>query len=162
MTVEARDHTFHEVADRFYAVLQAAQSDSVADAERLLPVAEMQVERHRQIVAELRGLQERAEVELDRWATAAANLRAAVDPDSAPGGSAYGGKALAAVAERLLVESGKTTIHYRDLAELIRVAGYKVAGVNPDATLLTALHKSKAWESIGDRTGLWKIAEAAE
>lgn len=156
------DLTFHSIAERFYAVLQAAKSDSKADAERLLPVAEMQVERHRQIVVELRSLQERAEAELDRWATAAANLRATVDPNAAPGGAEFGGKKLAAVAQALLEQSGKHTMHYRDLAELIRDAGYQIAGVNPDATLLSALGKAKQWESIGDRTGLWKIAEASE
>lgn len=160
MSVNAPDPTFHDAAERFYSVLQAASSDSKADAERLLPVAEMQVERHRQIVAELRGLQERAEAELDRWAAATANLRATVDPDTAPSGTAYGGKALSTVARAVLEQSGKQQpIHYSDLRDLIHLAGYTIAGVDPQATLLAALGRSKEWESIGGRTGLWKIAE---
>lgn len=145
--------------ERFYTVLQAAQERSRTDAEIILPVAEQQVEAHREIVAELRRVLAGAESELERWASTAAELRAARDGVE-PVKAALGGKALAEIAVTVLRESGKPQpIHYSDWLDLIRLAGYQVSGRDPQATLLTALGRDQRCESIGGRTGLWRLAE---
>lgn len=157
---KAPDNALEQAAERFYSVLHTLQDDSKTDAEQLLPVAEAQVEKHRALVAEMTGILDRAQAELDRWATAAANLRAAIDPNLEPVGQGLRGRAIAEVAIRVLEESGKAQpIHYRDWQQLVRLAGYRIGGANPDASFLTALHRHPDIESIGNRTGLWKLAE---
>lgn len=146
-------------AARFYSDIHAEDA-SRSDAESILPVAEDQVEKHREIVVELRGLLERAEADLARWATAAANLRATIDPGLDPGGAVLRGRHVGTVAVRLLEESGKPTpIHYRDWQQLIHLAGYTIGGANPQASFLTALHREPRAVKVGNRTGLWELAK---
>lgn len=157
---ETTTPTVQEDAARFYSELQAAGESGRDDAARLLPAADAQVETHRELVAALRTLLERAENELDHWAVAAANLRAAADPTIEPPGEDLGGKALVEVAVRVLADSDKPQpIHYRDWLQLVRLAGYRVGGVDPQASFLTAISRDERVESIGGRTGLWKLAE---
>ncbi len=56
-------------------------------------------------------------------------------------------------------EHGRRELHYREWFELVRRAGYLIGGANPEASFLTALHRHPAVESVGDRTGLWRIPE---
>jgi hypothetical protein len=147
-------------AERFYSDLQALEQGSREDAERLLPIAEQQVENHRAIVTRLTSLLDRAQAELDRWAITAGELRATIDPGLEPTGAALRGKQIGEVAVKVLEESGKAQpIHYRDWLDLVRLAGYRVGGAEPTNSFLTALHRHPRIESIGARTGLWKLRD---
>lgn len=149
--------------ERFYGDLHAAREASRDQAEQLLPHAEHQVETHRRLVATLRDLLATVEADLARWATTAGELRATVDPDQVRPGAALSGKALREIAIRVLEQSDRPQpIHYRDWQHLVELAGYTIGGANPEATFLTALHREPRAESIGGRSGLWKLTTTEE
>jgi hypothetical protein len=155
---DTRHATPERDADRFYTALHAAQEDSRRVAEQLLPAAERQADLHRQLVAELHGRLAREEAELGRWQTTVAQLRATVEGRD-PQNAALGGRALAHVAVTVLADSGRPQpVHYRDWLDLVTRAGYQVAGADPQATFLTAIHRDKRCRPIGGRTGLWQLA----
>jgi len=53
------------------------------------------------------------------------------------------------------------SIHYREWFRLIRAAGHRVAGKDPVATFLTQVSRSEAVESIGARSGRYRLRIAA-
>jgi hypothetical protein len=56
---------------------------------------------------------------------------------------------------------GKTaTVHYREWYELLVADGHKVAGKDPVATFLTQLSRAPEVESVGRRTGMYRLAAA--
>lgn len=52
-------------------------------------------------------------------------------------------------------------VHYREWFELLRHRGHLVAGKEPLNTFLAQINRSRAVESIGRRSGLYRLAEAA-
>ncbi|HMJ72341.1 MAG TPA: hypothetical protein VK471_03135 [Solirubrobacterales bacterium] len=62
----------------------------------------------------------------------------------ASSGQALGGSAIRMAAVRVLMESGRgdAPIHYRNWLELLRDAGYDVAGKRPDAVFLSQVARS--------------------
>lgn len=49
------------------------------------------------------------------------------------------------------------SIHYREWFRLVRAAGHRVAGKNPMATFLTQVSRSDAVESVGGRSGRYRL-----
>lgn len=73
-----------------------------------------------------------------------------------------GGQRLEQIAVELLRQQRQfgDTIHYRDWFALIRKAGYEVTGKDPLATFLTQLRRSDSVESVGRRSGLYRLRVA--
>lgn len=46
--------------------------------------------------------------------------------------------------------------HYTDLQRLLAAAGYVPYGVNPTNSLLSALQRSREFNSVGSRTGIYR------
>lgn len=156
--VDKPNYTVSAAAARFYSDLQALETASREDALAFLPIAEQRVEEHREIVAKLTALLDRAQTELDRWAVTAGQLRSTLHPDQAPVGAALRGKQISEIAIAVLEQSGKQQpIHYTDWYELVRLAGYTINGTRPEASFLTALHRHRRVQPIGNRTGLWRL-----
>lgn len=53
------------------------------------------------------------------------------------------------------------SIHYREWFRLVRAAGHRVAGKDPMATFLTQVSRSDAVESVGGRSGRYRLRLAA-
>ena len=53
------------------------------------------------------------------------------------------------------------TIHYTEWFELLRVRGFLVAGKVPIDTFLAQINRSRAVEKVGNRTGIYRLADAA-
>lgn len=53
------------------------------------------------------------------------------------------------------------SIHYREWFRLVRAAGHRVAGQDPMATFLTQVSRSEAVESVGSRSGRYRLRLAA-
>lgn len=70
-----------------------------------------------------------------------------------------GGQRLEQIAVGLLRQQRQfgEAIHYRDWFRLVRMAGYEVTGKDPLATFLTQLRRSDAVESVGRRSGLYRL-----
>jgi hypothetical protein len=149
----------HDEAQRFYALLQTAHEASVTEAGELLPIARRRVDECRAIVVELRGLTTAAEGELERWEQTAASLARSIDPESPEATDGLRGNAIAVkAAEVFAPHQHGAPIHYLDLYGLIQEAGFRIPTQDPRASLLNAISRSSLWESIGGRTGLWKLA----
>lgn len=52
-------------------------------------------------------------------------------------------------------------IHYREWFALLRRAGHHVAGKDPLATFLAQLNRSATVEPVGQRSGLYRLRDAA-
>jgi hypothetical protein len=52
------------------------------------------------------------------------------------------------------------SIHYRDWYELVRARGHRVGGKNPLNTFLAQINRSRAVESVGRRTGRYRLTGA--
>lgn len=48
-------------------------------------------------------------------------------------------------------------IHYRDWFELVRAEGHKIGGRDPLATFLAQVHRTPAVESVGRRSGRFRL-----
>jgi hypothetical protein len=59
----------------------------------------------------------------------------------------------------LTVAGDRWPIHYRDWFALVERSGYRVGGRDPLATFLTALTRAEGVESVGARSGLYRLAE---
>jgi hypothetical protein len=53
------------------------------------------------------------------------------------------------------------SIHYREWFRLVRAAGHRVAGKDPVATFLTQVSRADAVESVGARSGRYRLRLAA-
>jgi len=61
--------------------------------------------------------------------------------------------------EVLAAERGRETeVHYREWFELLRADGHLVAGKEPLNTFLAQINRSPAVESVGRRTGRYRLA----
>ena len=52
------------------------------------------------------------------------------------------------------------TVHYREWYELLVANGHRVAGKDPVATFLTQLSRAAEVESVGRRTGMYRLVAA--
>jgi hypothetical protein len=52
------------------------------------------------------------------------------------------------------------TVHYREWYELLVADGHRVAGKDPIATFLTQLSRAPEVESVGRRTGMYRLVAA--
>jgi hypothetical protein len=131
------------------AVALARRIEAQADqAERLRSLADRvddQTQRDRRLLEELEGALGRSVQlsidDLDR------RLR---------------GQRLLAVAIRILEEKvgqGRD-IHYRDWFQLLRSDGYRVGGKDPAATFLAQINRAEAVESVGKRSGRYRLKVA--
>jgi hypothetical protein len=75
--------------------------------------------------------------------------------------SRLGGQRLQEIAVQVLAKQnlGGEPIHYKDWYRLLREAGYLVAGKDPQATFLSSVSRSRHVRSIGNRTGLYVVAD---
>lgn len=64
---------------------------------------------------------------------------------------------LSEVATKVLRQSG-APLHYKDLAGMIEGSGYKIQGMNPEATLLAHLHRTSD-QFLRTGRGMWALAE---
>jgi hypothetical protein len=73
------------------------------------------------------------------------------------------GRRLEEIAIAVLQEATEPAeaIHYRDWFELLRVRGHLVAGKRPVDTFLSQINRSGSVESLGGRSGLYRLARAA-
>jgi hypothetical protein len=102
-------------------------------------------------------LDERLLQELDDVLQLAPQLRVDLQTDE------LRGQRLREVAIEILrteVAAGES-IHYRDWFRLVRAGGHRIAGKDPIATFLTQVSRSKAVESVGSRSGLYRLRVAA-
>ncbi|MEJ7655737.1 MAG: hypothetical protein WKF33_01760 [Thermoleophilaceae bacterium] len=74
-----------------------------------------------------------------------------------------GGQRLERIAIRLLEDSrGEgAEIHYREWFDLIQGEGYTVGGRDPVATFLTQLHRATRVETVGKRSGRYRLKAVA-
>lgn len=73
------------------------------------------------------------------------------------------GQRLRAVAIQILKKhhNGKaSTVHYREWYELVVSKGHRVAGKDPVATFLTQVSRADDVESVGRRSGLYRLRAA--
>jgi hypothetical protein len=72
------------------------------------------------------------------------------------------GQRLLDVAIRLLEEQmGRgQAIHYREWFQLLQNHGYKVGGKDPVATFLAQINRAEAVESLGNRSGRYRLRAA--
>ena len=73
------------------------------------------------------------------------------------------GRRFEEVATQVLAEEiGKgAEVHYRDWFALLRERGYLIGGKEPINTFLAQIGRSRAVESVGRRTGRYRLAKAA-
>jgi hypothetical protein len=135
-------------------------------AEEFAALARRVAEGHER-AARLRTLAEHVESQTERDERMLAELEAALgrsaqlridDLDPRLRGQRLEEIAIAVLRER--PEFG-APIHYRDWFALLRHAGHHVAGKDPLATFLAQLNRSTSVERIGQRSGLYRVREAA-
>ena len=134
--------------EREYRRLTALLEQSSERAERLRELADRAAER---VAAEERLLHQLAAV-LGR--TAQSSI------DGLDG--RLRGRRLREVAVEVLqarLGAGET-IHYRDWFDLVRGAGYSVAGKDPVATFLAQVSRAERVEALGSRSGLYALRAA--
>jgi len=70
------------------------------------------------------------------------------------------GQRLEAVALRVLSEErgAGNEVHYREWFEMVRERGHQVAGKTPLNTFLAQINRSRAVESVGGRSGRYRLA----
>ncbi|MBV8217439.1 MAG: hypothetical protein JO325_03170 [Solirubrobacterales bacterium] len=70
------------------------------------------------------------------------------------------GRRLQEIAVQVLAEQhpGEEPVHYREWYELLRKAGYTVAGKDPVATFLASISRAAHVRPVGHRTGLYVLA----
>ncbi|MBS1885619.1 MAG: hypothetical protein JSU06_00345 [Actinobacteria bacterium] len=75
--------------------------------------------------------------------------------------SRLGGQRLQEIAVQVLAEQnpGGEPIHYKDWYRLLREAGYVVSGKDPQATFLSSVSRSPHVRAVGNRTGLYVVAD---
>jgi ribosomal protein S12 methylthiotransferase accessory factor YcaO len=71
------------------------------------------------------------------------------------------GQKLQEVAVELLRRRGRGEIHYREWFELVRAAGFQVAGKDPLAAFLTQVSRAPSVESVRPRSGLYRLRGSA-
>jgi hypothetical protein len=73
-----------------------------------------------------------------------------------------GGQRLERIAIELLQQtrSGVNEIHYREWFQLLQDAGVRVRGRNPLATFLAQINRSEQVESLGQRSGRYRLRAA--
>lgn len=52
-------------------------------------------------------------------------------------------------------------VHYREWFSMLQAEGFEVAGRNPVNTFLTNVNRSAAVQRIGERSGLYRLAESS-
>lgn len=72
------------------------------------------------------------------------------------------GQRLREMAVQVLADRHRTgeAIHYREWYELLREAGYTVAGKDPIATFLAQVSRAEQVEAVGARSGLYLLRAA--
>lgn len=75
--------------------------------------------------------------------------------------SRLGGQRLQEIAVQVLADQnpGGGPIHYKDWYRLLREAGYVVSGKDPQATFLSSVSRSPHVRSVGNRSGLYVVAD---
>jgi len=73
--------------------------------------------------------------------------------------SRLGGQRLEQIAVGLLRTDRQfgEAIHYKEWFDLVRRAGHEIGGKDPKATFLAQLRRSQAVESVGRRSGLYRL-----
>lgn len=73
------------------------------------------------------------------------------------------GQRLEAIAIQVLAQSlgPDAEVHYRQWFELLRAEGHVIAGKEPLNTFLSQINRSEAVESVGRRTGRYRLAGVA-
>lgn len=121
----------------------------------------------REQAARLRALAEHVEAQLERDERMLGEIGAAlglsaqtciedIDPR-------LRGQRLEEMAVDLLRRSGEheEPIHYREWFALLQRAGHRVGGKDPLATFLAQINRSSAVERVGQRSGLYRLRDAA-
>jgi hypothetical protein len=75
--------------------------------------------------------------------------------------ASLGGRELIDKAESVLRDAGEP-LHYREISARLDTIGVKPRGVEPDATLLTALTRSPAIRGVGRRSGRYYLVGCAD
>jgi hypothetical protein len=146
---EAPPATLNDALVEEAATLACRIEAQVEQAERLRVLAEKIEQRtaeDRHALQELRGaLGEAAQLRIDDF------------------DQRLGGQRLERVAIRLLRSrpGPVSDIHYREWFDLVQKAGYKISGQNPLGTFLAQLNRSEAIESVGRRTGRYRLRVAS-
>jgi hypothetical protein len=146
--------------DASTATLKEALLDEASALARRIEVQAEQAQR-------LRALADRIELQTDQDRDALKDLQGLLgeaaqlridDLDRR-----LGGQRLERVAIRLLEErpDAAAGIHYREWFDLVQEAGYQVSGQDPLGTFLAQLNRSSAVESLGRRTGRYRLRIAS-
>lgn len=145
----ARDTTLDEALIAEADALANRISDQLDQAERLRTLAD-RVDQH---TADLRALLEDMEAALGT----AAQLRIS-DLDGRLRGQRLEEVAIAILRNRA---EPHAEIHYRQWLALLQDEGHRVAGKDPAATFLAQITRSPRVERVGNRTGLYRLSDAA-
>ena len=116
--------------------------ERIASLTRLVGALEHQADEDERLVREVAGLLgEAPQLRIDE-----------LDPR-------LSGQRLIEVATELLRrrDDPTTPVHYRDWFELVRRRGYHVAGKDPLANFLAHVNRAPEVESVGRRTGLYRL-----
>ncbi|HEY0318857.1 MAG TPA: hypothetical protein VGC49_11265 [Solirubrobacterales bacterium] len=122
------------------------------------------VSEQRERAERLQGLADDARVQAEAQEAALRELGELVGIDSQLRleqlDSRLGGQRLQEIAVQVLAEQnpGGEPIHYKDWYRLLREAGYVVSGKDPQATFLSSVSRSPHVRSVGNRTGLYAVA----
>lgn len=76
-------------------------------------------------------------------------------------GGGIRGKVLTEAIEGFMREHGTEPIHYGAILSALEQRGTRISGVDPGATLLTCLSRSEIIESMGNRSGMYRLKEDA-
>lgn len=147
----------------YYSELQASPdpaSLAAAVAFRLDPI----VDEARGDVDRLRASVAAAEqrlLTLERLSAAAQAVALGVAPDDHERGVVVAGQEIARAAVECAIDHGRSELGYREWFQLFRSDGYIIESADPLAVFLTALTRSDRVERVGERTGVYRIAEEA-
>ncbi len=142
----------------FYTELQASQDPAALAAaitlrlDPLIQEAADDVEAHRRLLEEA---EQRLQL-LEQLAGAARAIALGEPPEDSV---LLRGRRIAEAAIEVARDHGRTELHYREWFDLVRRAGHLIGGADPQASFLTALHRHPGIESVGGRTGLWRVPE---
>ena len=73
------------------------------------------------------------------------------------------GQRLEEIAVQILFEDRGpgVEVHYREWFELLRARGHRVSGKDPLGTFLAQINRSQSVQRVGNRTGRYKLSQAA-
>jgi hypothetical protein len=96
---------------------------------------------------------------LERLAAAAQAVALGVAPDDPRAGNVVSGQNIAVAAIAVAKAAGRHELGYREWFQLFREAGYVIESPDPLAVFLTSLTRARSVERVGERTGVYRVAE---